>query len=61
MASMKILLIALFGIAMSQAGEITDLVEDCGKLCLHVRSSSFILKTIIQITNMPLFSINVIL
>merc|ERR1712126_450751 len=32
MASMKILVIALFGIAMSQAGEITDLVEDCGSV-----------------------------
>ena len=31
MAAMKILLIALLGITMSQAGEITDLVEDCGK------------------------------
>ena len=37
MASMKILVIALLGIAMSQAGEITDLVEDCGKLCLHIK------------------------
>ena len=43
MASMKILVIALLGIAMSQAGEITDLVEDCGKLCLHIKSYGFVL------------------